>query len=67
MAVEILLTLIMPYPWEYGNMYVESGNDLSNGKTFVVNDILLCIMMFCRVHFILKALIQISYYTDPRA
>jgi len=32
MAFEILITLIMPYPWEYGNLYTEEGNDLSNGK-----------------------------------
>lgn len=67
MVFEIALTFIMPYPSLYNETYIETANDNSNGKIFFSNDLLLCIMMFARIHFVIKALLQISFYTDPRA
>lgn len=67
MVFEILVSLIMMYPSLHGETYEETANDFSNGKVFYSNDILLCFMMFFRLNYILKALLQISFYTDPRA
>jgi hypothetical protein len=67
MVFEMLICLVMNYPSLYGETYIETANDFSNGKIFYSNDVLLCFMMFCRVHFVLRALVQLSFYTDPRA
>lgn len=66
-VLEMLLSLAMPYPSMYGDTYIETANDFSNGVTFYSNDILLCMMIFCRIHFILRSLLKISFFTDPRA
>lgn len=65
--IEILLSLVMSYPSVYGSTYIETANDFSNGKIFITNDLLLCFMIFCRMHFLVRAIIQLSYYTNPRA
>lgn len=67
MMLEILLSLVMPYPSLYGETYIETANDFSNNVSFYSNDMLLCIMIFCRVHFVLRAILKISFFTDPRA
>ncbi|CDW84960.1 small-conductance calcium-activated potassium channel protein [Stylonychia lemnae] len=66
-VLEILLSLVMSYPSLYGDVYIETANDWSNGKEFVTNDLMLCLMIFCRLHFLCRAIIQLSFYTNPRA
>jgi len=41
----------MSYPSLYGHMYEESANEWDSGMKFVTNDLLLCIMLFCRFPF----------------
>jgi len=57
----------MSYPSLYGDKYIETANDLSNGKEFVTNDLMLALMIFSRLHFLCRAIIQMSFYTNPRA
>lgn len=57
----------MPYPSLYGSTYIETANDTSKGAVFITNDLLLCFMMFLRIHFVVRALTQMSFYTNPRA
>jgi len=57
MVIEIGLSLVMNYPSLYNETYIETANDFSNGYTFYSNDLLLCFMMFCRIHFVLRALL----------
>ena len=64
---EIGISLIMPYPSLYGEMYIENANDFDIGKEFYSNDLLLALMMFCRIHYIVRALLHVTIYTDPRA
>eukprot|EP00347_Sterkiella_histriomuscorum_P003133 403365464 len=65
--LEVLLSLVMSYPSLYGSTYIETANDFSNGRIFITNDLLLCFMIFCRVHFFVRGIIQLSFYTNPRA
>jgi hypothetical protein len=55
--IEILLSLVMSYPSLYGSVYIETANDFSNGKEFVTNDLMLCFMIFCRLHFLCRAIV----------
>jgi hypothetical protein len=56
-VIEILLSLVMSYPSLYGSVYIETANDFSNGKEFVTNDLMLCFMIFCRLHFLCRAIV----------
>jgi hypothetical protein len=67
MSFEILLCGVMNYPSLYGSTYLEEANIFSAGKVFRLNDFLLFLMIFVRVKFFVKPIIEISYYTDPRA
>eukprot|EP00347_Sterkiella_histriomuscorum_P019865 403340011 len=64
---ECLLTLLMGYPSQYGETYVEKENDFTTTSVFITNDILLCIMIFARTHYLVRCILQISFYTDPRS
>lgn len=57
MTLEILLSLIMSYPSVHGDMYIETANDFSNGIAFYTNDLLLCLMIFARIHFLVRAIL----------
>lgn len=67
MLFTILTTLIMNYPSQYGEFYQENANEFVEGKKFVTNDILLCLMLFLRFPFFFRTMLSISVYTDPRA
>jgi len=75
----MLLCFIMNYPSLYGATYIENANiyevaivtnnypDLALPILYNTNDLLLCIMIFCRIHFLLRAAINISEHKQPRA
>eukprot|EP00347_Sterkiella_histriomuscorum_P010523 403375958 len=65
--LKCLLTLLMGYPSQYGETYVEKENDFTTTSVFITNDILLCIMIFARTHYLVRCILQISFYTDPRS
>lgn len=71
MVFEILLTFIQSYPSLYGETYVETANEFAAAFEagldppldvvyFNTNDLLLCIMIFTRIHFFLRAAINVS-------
>ena len=67
MCIEIVMTLIMPYPFLYGYTYMENANDFSADKVFMWNDFLLCFMIFARVHTLARSILSLSSYAEPRA
>lgn len=67
MMLEIILMLCMNYPFAYGVTYTESFNSLHEGQIFFLNDLLLCIMIGLRLKQLIKPILEISFYTDPRA
>lgn len=67
MMLEILLTLVMPYPSLYNKVYYEQANEKSAGIPFLWNDWLLCFCIFFRVHFLLRTILSLSWYTEARA
>lgn len=66
-ALETFMSLVMNYPFLYGHTYQEDANNYSINKWFYSNDLLLCFMIFCRIHFLIRTILSISFYTDPRA
>ena len=52
---EILTTLVMPYPSLMGSTYVERANDFTHNVQFYTNDLMLCFMIFLRIHFLVRA------------
>ncbi len=67
MILKMVLSLFMNYPSLYGSTYLEFGNEWVGGIAFNSNDLLLCMMLFCRFHYVIKILLSVSYYTDPRS
>ncbi len=67
MFLEMATTLIMSYPSLYGSLYYEDADNFDPGISFVWNDFLLCFMIFFRVIYLIRAIIKLTYYTDPRA
>jgi hypothetical protein len=67
MIVEILMTLVMPYPTLYNKVYFEEANEKSAGIPFEWNDWLLCFTIFFRIHFLLRTILGLSWYTEARA
>ena len=69
MLIEMVALLFMPLPFLYGATYRESNNSFSDlpGIYFHVNDILLCAGIFLRIYLISRAILSVSFYTDPRA
>ena len=65
-ALYIFTSLFQSYPFFHGAMYEESFNDASIGQSFRWNDLLVVIMIFFRSHYFIRALLSISFYTDPR-
>jgi len=57
MVIEILLSLFMSYPSLYGNTYIENANDKDKGVEFVTNDLMLCFMIYARLHFLIRGFI----------
>ncbi len=57
MLIEIILCFIMSYPSLYGSTYIEEANNGSIGVEFVTNDLLLALMIICRLHFVVRAFI----------
>jgi len=57
----------MNYPSLYDHYYYENANNFSEGYAFITNDLLLCIMMFLRIRYLVKIVVDISYYSDPRS
>lgn len=66
MLKEIAMVIISPYPFFYGYTYNEYHMYGDKSGTFLVNDLLLCFMIFLRVYFVARSILSISYYTDPR-
>jgi hypothetical protein len=67
MACEIMMSFVMNYPTFYGKVYYEEADDLDWGMPFSNNDLLLCMMLFFRFHFMIRTVLSFSFYTDPRA
>ena len=69
MLSEMFVLIFMPLPFLYGVTYTESKNTFSDlpGIYFHLNDILLCVGIFLRIYLISRAILSISFYTDPRA
>lgn len=70
MTFEVLISIIMSYPSQYGMYYTETddNNYVSPPyQQFITNDLLLCIMIFCRIHHLVKILLMASQYTEPRS
>jgi len=67
MTVEILTSFIMSYPSEYGNKYSEEANFTPETSYFYTNDLLLCIMIFCRIHHLVRVMLRSTSYTEPRS
>lgn len=67
MILELLLCLIMNYPFLYNHYYNEGADSFSAGIDFVTNDLLLCIMLFLRLPYWLDAVISTSKYLEPRS
>jgi hypothetical protein len=65
--LECLCMLIMPYPSLYEKVYYENANDRTVGIPFFWNDWFLCLMIFCRIHFLVRIIVGNTEYTDPRA
>lgn len=57
----------MGYPSLYGETYMEKENDFTTESIFITNDILLCIMIFARTHYLIRCILSSSFYTDPRS
>lgn len=64
---EITLNCIMNYPSLYDSTYVEEYTAFDPTTTFYVNDILLCIMIFIRMIYLVRVILAVSFYSDPRA
>ena len=54
---ECLITLLMGYPSLYGETYMEKENDFTTDSVFITNDILLCIMIFARIHYLIRCVL----------
>ena len=67
MIFEMLCTLIMSYPSLIDSVYYENANDFDPGISFYTNDFLLCLMIFARVIYLIRAIIKLTYYSEPRA
>lgn len=57
----------MTYPSLMGSTYQEDANDFTHNLDFYTNDLLLCFMILLRTHFLVRAALQMSFYTNPRA
>ena len=62
MTLEILMSLIMPYPHLYGKTYYESANSFSAGIPFEWNDFLLCFMLFARLPYLIRSILSASEF-----
>jgi potassium intermediate/small conductance calcium-activated channel subfamily N protein 2 len=67
MFLEILMSLVMPYPFLYEKTYSEDANAFSVGLLFEWNDFLLCFMIFCRLPYLIRTILSNSKFADPRA
>jgi hypothetical protein len=65
LVLDILLTIIMPYPFLDDYIYYEVYQDVK--YEFKLNDIFLCLMTFCRLHMIAKCALLVTYWTSPRS
>lgn len=66
MAFEMGFSLIMPYPSLYGHKYNEFARTLKQ-PTFLFNsnDCLVCIMIFSRFPYVVRAILIMSFYAQP--
>jgi hypothetical protein len=67
MLLEIVMMFIMPYPSLYNATYMEKANDKDADAVFQWNDFLLCFCIFVRIHFLARAILNMSNYTEARA
>ena len=70
LLIEIVLNLIMPYPFLNDLVYYEEYIDGDFNVTLIefrVNSLLLCLMTFIRLYQIGKCLLILTYWTHPRA
>lgn len=65
--IEIFFMLIMPYPCVHNHLYEEESNDFVVGNKFQWNDFLLCFMIFFRLIYVIRTILSLSAYTDPRS
>mmetsp|Transcript_6748 Transcript_6748/g.6005 ORF Transcript_6748/g.6005 Transcript_6748/m.6005 type:complete len:262 (-) Transcript_6748:254-1039(-) len=70
LAVELLINLIMPYPFFNDFIYYENytnGDGEDHVIEFRVNWILLCLMTFIRLYQVIKCLLYLTFWLEPRA
>lgn len=77
MLMEMVFVLVQPYPFlegkhpiysnSIGRTYQETEDVFTIGINFSWNDWVLCFTVILRVYLIIKSILSISYYTDPRA
>ena len=67
MLFECFIMLIWPYSFLEGIYYIEESNSSSKGIKFAINDLLICLGLFFRVHIFIRSALNLSSYKDPRA
>lgn len=68
MIIEILLCCVMNYPSLYGEYYTENAIKSADlGVHYILNDFLLCIMIYVRLPYILRVILILSDFQQPRA
>lgn len=66
MIIEVLLCAVMNYPSLYGVDYTETAIPTA-GTPYVLNDFMLCLMIFIRLPYLLRLILMLSDYQQPRA
>ena len=68
MIIEILLCCVMNYPSLYGEYYTENAIKSSESNIhYVLNDFLLCLMVFIRLPYIIRVILILTDFKEPRA
>jgi len=67
MIFEILMCLVMPYPFFYDYTYKERANEWVEEIDFEWNDFLLCFCIMFRFIYLFRTLLSMSFYTEARA
>ena len=68
MIVEILLCCVMNYPSLYGEYYTETAiKSEEKNIHYILNDALLCLMVFIRLPYIIRVILILTDFKEPRA
>jgi hypothetical protein len=68
MVFEIILCGVMNYPSLYGEYYTEEAIKSAESQIhYVLNDFLLCLMVFIRLPYIIRVILILTDFKEPRA